>query len=77
MTDYYGKYRGKVENNVDPQRLGRIQVSCPSVLGDGPISWARPSARTFVAPLVHCAVAQGGCIAQPLTVYCVVCTTIG
>jgi uncharacterized protein involved in type VI secretion and phage assembly len=44
MTDYYGKYRGKVENNVDPQRLGRIQVSCPSVLGDGPISWARPSA---------------------------------
>jgi len=44
MTDYYGKYRGKVENNVDPQQLGRIQVSCPSVLGEGTISWATPSA---------------------------------
>jgi len=44
MTGYYGKYRGKVENNVDQRRLGRIQVSCPSVLGDGQVSWAMPSA---------------------------------
>jgi uncharacterized protein involved in type VI secretion and phage assembly len=42
MTTYYGKYRGKVENNIDPQRLGRIQVSVPSVLGDGQLSWAMP-----------------------------------
>jgi len=33
MTQYYGKYRGKVENNIDPQLMGRIQVSCPAVLG--------------------------------------------
>lgn len=42
MTKYYGKYRGKVENNVDPQQMGRIQVSVPVVLGDGRLSWAMP-----------------------------------
>lgn len=40
---FFGKYRGKVENNVDPNQLGRLQVSCPSVLGDGKLSWAMPS----------------------------------
>ncbi|MCP3960737.1 MAG: baseplate assembly protein [bacterium] len=44
MNPYYGKYRGKVENNVDPQQQGRVQVSCPAVLGDGRSSWAMPSA---------------------------------
>lgn len=44
MTHHYGKYRGKVENNVDPQLTGRIQVSCPAVLGKGRMSWAMPSA---------------------------------
>jgi hypothetical protein len=40
---FYGKYRGKVENNVDPLQQGRIQVSVPAVLGDGTLSWAMPS----------------------------------
>lgn len=44
MNRYYGKYRGKVENNVDPQQQGRVQVSCPAVLGDGRNSWAMPCA---------------------------------
>jgi hypothetical protein len=44
MTHYYGKYRGKVENNVDPLLSGRVQVSCPAVLGKGRMSWALPSA---------------------------------
>jgi hypothetical protein len=44
MTQYFGKYRGKVENNIDPQLMGRIQVSCPAVLGSGTMSWAMPSA---------------------------------
>ena len=35
MSEFYGKYRGKVENNVDPMMLGRIQVSVPAVLGGG------------------------------------------
>jgi hypothetical protein len=39
----FGKYRGKVENNLDPMELGRLQVSCPAVLGDGSLSWALPS----------------------------------
>ena len=41
---YYGKYRGKVQNNVDPLQQGRVQISCPAVLGDGQLSWAMPSA---------------------------------
>jgi len=40
---YYGKYRGKVANNLDPMMQGRIQVTCPAVLGDGQLSWAMPS----------------------------------
>lgn len=44
MKRYYGKYRGKVENNVDPMLSGRIQVSVPNVLGRGRMSWAMPCA---------------------------------
>ena len=39
---YYGKYRGQVLNNIDPMQQGRVQVSCPAVLGDGQLSWAMP-----------------------------------
>jgi hypothetical protein len=39
---FYGKYRGKVENNIDPMLLGRVQVSVPAVLGEGRLSWAMP-----------------------------------
>ncbi len=39
---HFGKYRGKVENNVDPLQLGRLQVSAPAVLGEGTLSWAMP-----------------------------------
>ncbi len=44
MTNFYGKYRGKVENNIDPKRMGRIQVSVPAVTGAGRLSWAMPCA---------------------------------
>ena len=44
MKRYFGKYRGKVEYNLDPQQLGRVQVSCPAVLGEGSLSWAMPCA---------------------------------
>ncbi len=40
---FYGKYRGQVAGNVDPFQQGRLQVSCPAVLGDGKTSWALPS----------------------------------
>lgn len=39
---YYGKYKGKVENNIDPLMQGRVQISCAAVLGDGKLSWAMP-----------------------------------
>lgn len=40
--EFFGKYRGQVENNVDPLQQGRVQVSCPAVLGDGSLAWAMP-----------------------------------
>jgi hypothetical protein len=42
VTAFYGKYRGKVENNIDPMQLGRVQVSVPAVLGDSTLGWAMP-----------------------------------
>jgi hypothetical protein len=39
---YYGKYRGVVFNNVDPEQIGRIQAIVPDVFGDAPSSWAMP-----------------------------------
>jgi hypothetical protein len=44
MTQFFGKYRGKVENNIDPMLQGRVQISVPAVLGDGRLSWAMPCA---------------------------------
>ena len=44
MSEFFGKYRGKVENNLDPMQLGRVQVSVPAVLGEGRLSWAMPCA---------------------------------
>ena len=32
-TRYYGKYRGTVVNNVDPEQRGRIQAMVPDVQG--------------------------------------------
>ncbi|WP_372729435.1 phage baseplate assembly protein V [Nocardioides sp.] len=38
---HFGKYRGLVVGTADPDQLGRLQVSCPSVLGDIYV-WAMP-----------------------------------
>jgi hypothetical protein len=38
----WGKYRGAVQNNLDPEGLGRIQATVPEVLGDVPTGWATP-----------------------------------
>lgn len=42
MKQFFGKHRGKVENNLDPMQQGRLQVSVPTVLGTGTLSWAMP-----------------------------------
>lgn len=39
---FYGKYRGYVVDNVDPEQLGRLKVSVPSVLGNEIAVWAFP-----------------------------------
>jgi hypothetical protein len=41
-TRYYGKYRGTVIDNIDPEQIGRILVMVPDVLGLTPSSWAMP-----------------------------------
>ena len=38
----YGKYRGMVLNNVDPQQMGRLMVQVPDVGGVMPGTWAMP-----------------------------------
>jgi uncharacterized protein involved in type VI secretion and phage assembly len=42
MQKYYGKYRGTVVNNVDPEQRGRIQVIVPDVTSLIPANWAMP-----------------------------------
>lgn len=40
---YYGKYRGFVVDNADPERLGRLKVKVPSMLGNDVVTgWAAP-----------------------------------
>ena len=41
-TRYYGKYRGTVVNNLDPENRGRIQAIVPDVQSFIPITWALP-----------------------------------
>ena len=41
-SQYFGKYRGTVLNNVDPLQIGCIQVLVPDVSGIAPTSWAMP-----------------------------------
>jgi hypothetical protein len=41
-ASFFGKYRGRVENNLDPNQQGRLPVSCAAVLGEGKHSWALP-----------------------------------
>jgi hypothetical protein len=54
---YYGKYRGTVIQNIDPEQIGRVMLQVPDVLGLTPSSWALPcvpaagiQAGVFVVP---------------------------
>ncbi|MEI6103927.1 MAG: phage baseplate assembly protein V [Methanothrix sp.] len=44
MPPFYGKYRGIVTDNNDPQNLGRIKARVPEVLGDLESGFALPCA---------------------------------
>ena len=39
---FYGKYRGRVVANRDPQKLGRLKAHVPEVLGEENSGWALP-----------------------------------
>jgi hypothetical protein len=39
---YWGKYRGTVLQNIDPERRGRLLISVPDVLTLVPSTWAEP-----------------------------------
>ena len=43
MSEYFGRYRGKVVNNADPEQRGRLMVSVSGVTGSGQLNWALPS----------------------------------
>jgi uncharacterized protein involved in type VI secretion and phage assembly len=58
-TRHYGKYRGTVINNIDPEQRGRIIAQVPDVLGLTPSSWAMPcvpmagkAQGTFMVPQI-------------------------
>jgi hypothetical protein len=40
-TNLFGKYRGQVIDNVDPEQIGRLLVSVPDALSDS-TRWAMP-----------------------------------
>jgi hypothetical protein len=54
---YYGKYRGVVVQNIDPEQIGRVLVQVPDVLGEISSSWAMPC--------VPAAGNQAGCFVVP------------
>jgi len=39
---YFGKYRGLVTDNRDPEQMGRIRARVPDVLGEADTPWAMP-----------------------------------
>jgi hypothetical protein len=54
---YFGKYRGVVIENIDPEQIGRVLVQVPDVLGVIPSNWAMPC--------VPAAGIQAGCFIVP------------
>jgi len=39
---YYGKYRGTVINNLDPEQIGRLMIGVADTGGPIPSTWAMP-----------------------------------
>jgi uncharacterized protein involved in type VI secretion and phage assembly len=44
VAQFFGKYRGTVVNNQDPQGMGRLAVTVPDVSNVQTSTWAMPSA---------------------------------
>ena len=43
QSSYFGKYRAFVADIDDPDKLGRIKLTIPSVLGEATSDWALPA----------------------------------
>jgi hypothetical protein len=41
-TKFFGKHRGVVTNNVDPEQMGRVRAQVPDVFGAQESGWAMP-----------------------------------
>ncbi len=76
---YFGKYRGFVADNQDPDNLGRIKARVPSLLKDEQTGWALPCSPyggasqqgLFAVPEVDARVwieFEGGDLAHPIWV---------
>jgi uncharacterized protein involved in type VI secretion and phage assembly len=44
---WYGKYRAFVRDTSDPDRLGRLRLEIPAVLGTGPDAWSAWASPCF------------------------------
>lgn len=58
-TKYFGKYRGTVIQNIDPEQRGRVQAMVPDVSNVIPTTWAMPcvplagkSMGTYMVPQI-------------------------
>ena len=56
MKQFFGKYRGQVTNNADPERIGRVQITVPDVF---------PHQSRWAMPCLPFAGAQTGFLALP------------
>lgn len=45
---WYGKYRAFVRDNRDPERLGRLRLEIPAVLGSGMDAWSEWASPCFL-----------------------------
>ena len=77
---FFGKYRGTVINNIDPEQIGRIQAIVPAVSNVVPTSWAMPcvpfagkSEGFFAVPQIGSGVwieFEGGDVSYPIWTGC-------
>lgn len=57
-TRFFGLYRGKVAENNDPDKHGRLRIVVPQLFGTEPTNWAWPQDASYVKSQVP-AVGQG------------------